>query len=97
MNVPVIPEKSIMIPNKPIHGYAERTKFYDGLPGVCYGVHPKPGPIVEPVPHEDDGIAIMFFDLLAEPLNEVPAIDIVLLAIAFGTKMDVTKNRSPFE
>jgi hypothetical protein len=97
MNVSVVPKESIVIPNKPVHGYAERTKFYDGLPGIGYGVHSKPGPIVEPVSHEDDDIAIVFFDLLAEPLNEVPAVNIVLLAVAFGTKMDVTKNSGSFE
>lgn len=97
MNVSVIPKKSIVVPNKPVHGYVERTEFYDGLPGVGYSVHPEPGSIVKPVSHEDDDIAIVFFDLLAEPLNEVPAVDIVLLAVAFGTKMDVTKNSSPFE
>ena len=74
MNVSIVPKESIVIPNKPVHGYAERTKFFDGLPGIGDSVHPEPGSIVEPVSHEDDDITIVFFELLAEPLDEIQAV-----------------------
>lgn len=89
MHTPVGLEVQIVVSNNPVNLFGGCGDFLDVVPGVMEGLHSDLGAVVEEVAHHDDGVAFVFLDLLAEPINEVGAVLIVLLRITTFAVVDV--------